>query len=233
VSVRPANAQSYNPNFAVDTAANHVHGHGWPGGVPVTLTIDDPSTGASPDYADTQTSVAEGEDTVVRFWPGEVFEIQPGHLVTLSDGSLIKQHTVTSLSVTGFNGYQDRIWGMAKPGTLVVIKLRWDMSIIRYETAGATGNWLADFSIAGDEPGEDKLYDFDVDTWLMVYQEDNDGDRTQIDWRMPFPDFQVRLTQNIIEAHKFPMSYLVTLSIDDPATGAGPDFSTSVDPEPC
>jgi hypothetical protein len=66
----------------------------------------------------------------------------------------------------------------------------------------------------------------------MIQQNDVDGDKTQVDWRMPFSDFEVRLTQNIIEAWNFPLDYPVTLTIDDPATLQNPDFSTNIDPTP-
>ncbi len=127
----------------------------------------------------------------------------------------------------------DRLWGTADPGSIVEVKHHSQRDIVRYETADGDGNWLADFSVPGDEPGEGLIHNFNEDTRFMVMQNDEDGDHTQIDWQMPHPSFVMQLTQNQVWTWNWPLGYAVTLAIDDPGNGPGTDYSATADPAPC
>jgi hypothetical protein len=70
----------------------------WDPGASVTLVIDDPATSQSPDYTDVQTV---SSDRSVEFNPGDMgFDILAGHVVTLTDGVMTKEHVVTGIVVT-------------------------------------------------------------------------------------------------------------------------------------
>lgn len=235
--IRSVIAQSLSPIIAVFIENNHIIGFHWPVGTILTLTIDDPSTPGAVDYTATSAVQADTDPNVpgstsARFWPGESFQVKPGHIVTLSGGGTTKIHTVTNLTRDGVDMPGDRLWGHADPGTVVEVRNRWQRDIVRWETADSTGYWEADFSKAGDLPEEGLTRDFGLGDHFMILQNDNDGDHTQVDFVMPFPDFEVRLTQNIIEAWNFPLGYPVTLTINDPLTSQNPDFSVVLDPEP-
>jgi hypothetical protein len=216
---------------------NHVVGFHWPVGTLLTLTIDDLDTPAPVDYTDTETVLADPdpsvpESTAARFWPGDAFRIEPGHVVTLSGGGTTKIHTVTSLTRDGVDMPGDKLWGSADPDSVVEVRNRWQRNVVRWETVDSTGYWQADFSVAGDStPEEDLTHDFSLGTYFMIMQNDDDGDHTQVNFEMPFPTMQVQLTQNAMSWRDWPSGYPVDILFDDPDTPANPDYSITVDPE--
>ncbi len=214
-------SQEQDPIIAVFVNQNHVGGFQWPEGTPVTVAIDDPGTPDNPDYTDTQTAVADEGGTSVGFSLGELFTIQPGCVVTMTDGLTTKVHTVTSLTVTAADMDTDTIWGTAVPGTLVQIDLQGGSPIYRSEIVDAGGNWLADFSVPGDEPGED-IYDIDQSSVLMVMQNDDDGDHTQIDWQAPNPTFAARADGDNINGWEWTANGQVTITLDSDPTFTAP-----------
>jgi hypothetical protein len=220
------------PIIAAFPVDNHISGFGWPEGASVTLTIDDPGTLWFPDYTATEVVIVDpvvGE--VVDFPLQGVFQLRPGHLVTLSDGVIPKAHVVTNLAVTAGDMATDTIWGTTDPGTQVDVALQpFIGDACRWVTADANGDWLADFSIPSDE-WCGTIYDIGPDTVLMVMQGDDDGDHTQIDWRAPTPLIMAHLIDDV-HGVGWPYGATLTLTIDDPATSQSPDYEeTQVVPD--
>ena len=94
---------SFATTVEIDSQNNQIWGREWPVGATVTLTIDDPDTTLSPDYTDSQAA------SPVTIWAAYnihfnmnlvPFQLEPGQIVTLSDGTTIKTHTITDLIVT-------------------------------------------------------------------------------------------------------------------------------------
>jgi hypothetical protein len=227
-----ATAQEHGPDMAVLVVENRILGNAWPAGASVTVTVDDPDTPESPDYTATEMVVGDPVHGPQVFFPlRDAFRVRPGHIVTLSDDITFKEHVVTNLTVTAGDMASDRIWGTAEPDSSIEVILFSDHSRFRRETADANGNWLADFSIRGDEAGEEAIYDVGADTILMVIQNDDDFDKTQIDWREPL------IMAHLIDyAHGFfwPCGASLKVTIDDPATRQSPDYEeTQVVAEYC
>lgn len=164
----------------------YVDGFGWDEGTLVTLAIDDPGNGPGVDYSDTQlVTIAEWDPntTHVQFNFWGIFDLQLGFIVTLTDGQYTKQHIVRDLAISGVDNDLDVVMGTAAPYSHVYVWVYGEMGRVdRHETADASGNWLADFSVPGDEPGEELTFDIVPDAGGEANQVDADGDYTQVNW---------------------------------------------------
>jgi len=209
------------PNFRVDVYNHGIFGYGWTEGTTVTLTIDDPSNGPGVDYEDSQV-VPPGAPyfafSNVMFLPDreEEFQLAPGQLVTLDDGTLQKELTITTLTVTLVDPAADTISGTADPDAQVSVHAFGDgEDAERFPTADAGGYWLADFSEPGDDPLEDTVIDIapcQVSFWVLDH--DSDGDSTAVFW--PYdPRFEVRPSAGHVSGKGWLEEATVTLSIYD------------------
>jgi len=103
-----------------------------------------------------------------------VFDLQGGQLVTVSDGTTTKTHTVMNLFVDGVDLTTETIFGRADAGTDVEVWVHGDggMNV----TPDGSGNWSADFSSQTDL------------TWLSdggSQQMDTNADSTGVWWASP------------------------------------------------
>lgn len=175
----------------VDVDHEFVGGYTWPLGAEVTLTIDDPTTLESPDYSDTGTVVKQewypGE-TKVHFQLGGLFEVQPGHIVTLTDGMRTKEHIVTNLSITSVDLNSDTVSGTADPYDEIEVWTN-DPRCNVFVTADGNGNWIADFG----------NYDVDIElgTDGSAIESDGDRDQTWRYWEMRFNEPPVAICMDI------------------------------------
>ena len=220
-----------NPTFNVWLTRNQVQGYQWPLGALVCLAIDDPGIPGTPDYSDCRTvgpAPWDPDQTFVNFDLPDGLEVQPGCIVTLTHGATVKTHTVTNLAVTAVDPNADTVSGAADPGTDVWSDICDESSCVnRYEVAGVGGGWTADFSVPGDEPGEEGTYDIGPGTQGQAYQYDGDGDATAVDWRVPNPRFGVWPNWGGVQGYEWPEGAEVTLTIDDPGTPNPVDYSDS------
>jgi hypothetical protein len=123
----------------------HTHlqfeGHEWTPGAEVTITIDDPTNGEGVDY--TQTATASGNinylyDTGVHF--DLAFDLQAGHIITMTDGQYTQTMVVSTLRVTGFNLDAHTVFGVGDPGSEFFIADN-GMTV----PVDEEGNWSATF----------------------------------------------------------------------------------------
>ncbi len=224
------NVLAYHAPIAVAFIAdNKVTGFHWPVGKPVALTI----TGTGPTYTETATSVANGTDpwdptsTIVEFQLTG-FTILPGQVISMSDGTTTKTHTITPLALSGGSASSDTIWGTSGPGAVIEVVKQTDHTVFRRVTADGAGNWLADFSAVGDEPGEN-IYNILTDDVMMVLENDADWDHTQLDWHSPHPNIDVWFKDGLINAYDWPRGTHLTLTIEDSSTIVSPDYNTETD----
>ena len=114
------------------------------------------------------------------------FELQPGHLVTMTDGTTTKTHTVRSLAVTAVDAVADTVAGTAEPGATVEVgHIHCDETGcygFRRVTADENGNWIADFAHVGEDNDEQDLFDIVPGTASEVRQPDLDWDNTTVQW---------------------------------------------------
>jgi hypothetical protein len=146
-----------------------VSGDGWPAGVSVTVTADDPATLADPDTEMTLVANEFGS----FFDPAHGFGARPGWLFTATDGVNLKEHTVRDISITYVDPATDVMRGTADPGTRVHAGMV-GFEGSYYTSANASGVWSIDTRLA-DNPG-----DIVPGIQVAVRQDDGDGDGTVV-----------------------------------------------------
>ncbi len=141
----------------------------WTPGATIGLTIED---GSGVVYSDSRTVDPSGNFNF-NLW--DVFDLQRGHTVTVSDGVATKTHTVTNLFVDGIDVAADTVFGRADPGTEVEVWVH-ETGVNVTVAADGSGNWVADFSAVTDlTDGSDG----------GSQQRDADGDSTGVWWSGP------------------------------------------------
>ncbi len=221
---------SDNPTFQVNPDDNSVLGGGWGDNVTITLTVDDPSNGPGVDYSEVQTAYGEVEFNID-------FDIQPGFLITMSDGDITKEHTVANIEVLSMDIDNETISGIANIGDEVegieieivlgpCVEIGQEPNYAtRYEITDGSGNWLADFSQSGGDPGEEQTCD--IDPWVGnlgdTWQEDEDGDKTTT--KFTEARFRVYPDEDRVSTRNWTEGDTLTLTIDDPGNGEGIDYT--------
>ncbi|MEW6086418.1 MAG: ABC transporter substrate-binding protein [Chloroflexota bacterium] len=173
-----------NPSFGVRANEDRVEGWQWPLGATVNVEIDDPTTTLlNPDYSEsTSVGVADWNpnETWFNIEFAGTYDIKVGDLVTVTDGTTTKQHTVVNLNFTQIETDTDRVFGTTDSNQLVNIWTCWesDPCINRDETADQNGVWMTDFSIPGEQDWEQDTADLRVGSWIDSSVNDEDGDST-------------------------------------------------------
>ena len=212
----------YGPAFNAWPVEEYVDGWGWEEGEPVTLTI----TGPGVTYEETQTPIYPDwnpNTTWVQFnFQGE-FDLQPGFIVTLSNGTQTKQQVVTSLEIANTELADSSISGTAEPNSHVYVWYYHETGrVSRHEIADEFGNWSANFSIPGDELGEEEIYNIPAGAGGEANQVDQDGDGTQVNWWMPQYTIIAHPQGDGVSSHGWTIGDEITLYIDnneDPLDG--------------
>ena len=201
-----------------------MHGYGWPLNISVNLRIDDPDDGVVDiDYSETQTvGVADWDpanQTFVRFYINN-FALEPGQIVTMTDGTVTKTHTITSLSVVSVNPDTDMVTGTAAPGSQV------DNSICEGSTCanrrvftGQNGIWTANFALPGEAGDDPTLFNIVPGSRGEARQSDADEDNTTMQWRVLSPFIEANPNNNWVHARDWPEGTAVTLTINNPFNG--------------
>jgi ABC-type xylose transport system substrate-binding protein len=206
------------PTFSARFPENQVHGYGWyPLGASIILTIDDPDNGVGVDHTDTQQIVVADWDprqTFVQFTLGG-FELQPGQIVSMTDGVTTRTHTVTNLAVTNVDPVADTVSGTAVAGSQVEVGPVCNEShcAFRRVTTNGSGNWLANFHVTGEDDDEQDLFDIVPGTGNEARQSDNDRNSTTVQWRVPNPNVQARANDNRVEGSEWPVGSTVTITV--------------------
>ncbi len=158
--------------FQVSPVDDWVHSsNSWTPGATVSLSVED---GGGVIYSDSQTADAGGN---FHFNFGGIFDLERGHIVTVSDGTTTKVHTVVGLYVDTIDVAADTVSGRADPGADVDVWVHDGGS--RTVTADGSGNWTADFSVGPD------ITDLTVFSDGGSQQNDADGDSTAVWWATP------------------------------------------------
>ena len=161
------------PNFQVSPDDEWVQQwNRWKPGATITLTIENDGVEV---YSDSQTADTHGN---FNFNVGGWVDMQSGYVVSISDGTITKSHTITDVQVSDIDTIADQIHGSANPGAQVWVwvNLFNNNGSGRWVTADAVGDWVADFSTATDgQP----VYDITDVTSINVNEFDDDGDSTQ------------------------------------------------------
>jgi hypothetical protein len=194
-----------NPAFSVETPFSvWSHGDGWVEDRMITLIVDtddDPTNGGVL-YMDDQIPVERwGPEPWDVGWSVHLeglFEIVPGHFVSVYDGvDIARDLWVEDLEVTEINEVADTISGTAPAGTRVEVHAGNDAyEAYRSVDADDDGNWFADFSNPGDEGHEQDVFDIAAGTGGAAQIFDEDGDSTHRGW-------QAAADSAVVEGHVY------------------------------
>ncbi|MBV6396821.1 MAG: hypothetical protein HFACDABA_02423 [Anaerolineales bacterium] len=219
------------PKFSAHPQEDTLHGFEWPLGATMTIEIDDPAVPGSPDFSDTTTVVAAPWDpnqTYFYIEAGPAYDLKPGDTVSVTDGSTTKTHTVRDIVITDADPLTDTVAGSTDDSADIYTEICDPFGCTpRNETPDGGGNFLADFSVFGNEPNEQNTYDLQPGTSGNTIQWDGDHDETLVSWRIPNPRIGVRPRTQNVEGWEWPLGATVTIEIDDPLTPANPDAGDS------
>ena len=149
-------------------------GQTWDDGDVVDLYVNDVYVG---------TSIAEpnAEGSASPFFTPDPFPVAGDEvkLVRADPPGREEAHIVTALTPVSVSATEDTVTGMAAPSSEVFVG---SGLTSRTETASPSGEWVADFSVPGDQPGEETTLDIGPDTIGVAAQFDADGNGTGFLW---------------------------------------------------
>jgi hypothetical protein len=211
------------PSFSVRANSDEVEGWEWVDGSTVTIEVDEDGD-SNPEIshtADVGTAPWDENQTWFMYNFSGEFDIQPGHIVTVSDGIVTKTHTVTNITITEIDQDTEIVHGSADPSANVDVWTCDDIQCYnRHVTADAvSGEWQADFANPGMQDDEQDTVDFGPNSWADCGQPDEDGDSTQFWAQVPNPTFGVRANWDGVEGWNWVDGSTVTIEIDNNGDG--------------
>lgn len=221
------------PTISVHPDKERVTCFDWPWGALLTLEIDDPGTPQVPDYEISH--IVLGPNNYEEIELNGIFDIQPGYLVTVSDGNVTRQHTVTRLAVTNTDINLDTVSGIATPHSNIRVDTNCAANGCAHRNviADENGNWLANFSIPVSEPSQgDGIFDVRLASGGGASEYEGDGDGTSVSWIVWPPSIGVDVDIDRVQGWDWPLGATVSFEIDDPLTPENPDYTNSATVEP-
>jgi hypothetical protein len=201
------------PRFIVEVYNDFVHIFAWPAAAAITLTIDDPDNGVGVDFTKVQAGPANTGFNIN--FHGE-YDVQPGYLVTVTDGTTTLSHVVRDLTITHLDPAADRVEGSAEPGSGVSLRIGGpEAGVTPFATTVAvdgSGAWVVDLAAAG--------YDLLPGAWTSA----NQPAGLVSGWTSFTlnPTFNVHLSpgpdNDFVHTWGWPAGVELTLTIDDPDT---------------
>jgi hypothetical protein len=195
------------------------NGGSWAVGTDILVLVNDGTTG--PEFGDTVQVEQWGENPEDVGWYVDTgsFEIEPGDLITVSDDQGSKDLTVSALTVDTIDMEGNVVSGTAPADSSLEVYVSDDAIDVGIDvTADGSGVWQADFNGSFDiRPG----------TWGSAAVLDTDGDATERSWHIQVPEVNVSPASDAVDGYWFELGATVTVEIDDPANGAGVDWSAS------
>lgn len=209
-------AQEHNPWFTVFPEQGIVEGWDWPLDAKIHMTIDDPSTGASPDFARDGTMIPtpwDPESGTTWLWIdfADLYTTKPGDIITLSlliNGSMERTHEVQNLAISHVDPHENTVLGTANVLQTVILWSWEDPQGRRIETtADDGGNWSVDFDNIGFnlEPG----FHVRAEVW------GEDGNDTAVDRLVTNPRFTVFPEWEWFDGLDWPDGTIVSITVND------------------
>ena len=215
VSSNFATAQVGGGFLVVSLSQSSVQGHGWSADLPITVTVDDPSTPATVDATRVGT-VEPGGD----FWfeLGSSLQIEAGFVVTATTTDRTTSHEVLPLSPLEANAVSDTVSGVAGEGVELSAWVEGDPAVYRTFTVPAgDGSFVTPsfLDVAPTGTG-DGTADLAPGTTGEIAWADLDGNETRRTWHVPQPTITVEPFQNrVLSNQDWPVGSIVDVSLTD------------------
>ncbi len=179
---------SETPFFMAGPQGEYIQAVLWPIGSEITLTIPSESYSQSATVEQAEFDPFTG---FVFFDLGGVLDIVPGMEIVVEGSGFTKDHQVREINITGYDLDLDQLMGTGSPEATIFIAIvgpngEW-LEVQRWVTADLSGNWIADFSVPGPGKGEENVYDIQKGDHGFVQELDEDGDGTEVGWRINTP----------------------------------------------
>ena len=202
------------PAFTVQRDSGDVWGDMWPADTWLDVTLNDGPTELDSFSVQTDSSGNFGPSEAVSSGFSEA--VLPGYKVTVTDGgSETKTHFVSDVAVVSVDAAADTVTGTAQDGVDLWVWVHNEPSGLS-ATADGLGDWVAYF---------DTVFDLVPGTAGAVAEADSDGDQTQVDWRVPAPQFGVDPVGDQVWGGDWLPDASITVSVTAPVV-AGPWFAT-------
>ncbi len=189
----------FSPEILVHPSTDIIEGWKWEPNLNIALAIGE--------YTNAVTS---DENGYFNFDLTAEFDVQPGQLVELTDGTNSDDHMVRSIVLNPIDEENDIVSGTSTPPPPVGYQWTWvcndgDCQGQEPIDDGGDGTWTADFSSfipigPGSEGG--------------VWYGDDDGDGTQVDWRISNPFLSVNLNQDYVHTTGWDANATVALLVN-------------------
>ena len=149
--------KALNPNLQVSAFWNWIQAYDWLPGTGLTLTIDDPSTPQPVDYTGTTTmgpapwNPGDPNSNVGYFDLSNKFNLNPGMIITVTDGRISRTMTVSNIEVTAIDAQADTVSGIGAPGQLVHVCANNTSNgcVTRWAVPALNGSWTVNYHNPG------------------------------------------------------------------------------------
>lgn len=206
------------PHFKVDSERDDVWGHGWAPDTELTVTVGDPG---APDFETSTWTDGSGN----FFFMPLPYDVSPGHLMTVTDGTTTKEHTLLDVAIVGVDHETDMVWGTADPGADVQV-IPDQTDVWRWTTANpTTGVWSVDFSVSAGPGSQDQAFDIEPGRRGSAVRYDADSDQSYVRWRVLDRRFTVRPESDDVYGSGWPGNTDLSITVGDPGD---PAFETVV-----
>jgi Leucine-rich repeat (LRR) protein len=134
------------------------------------------------------------------------FGLNPGTVVTVTDGPITKTLTIRDISILEANATEDTASGGSDimNGSLHVLGECGSDKVRLTTPTDGDGNWNVDFSPS---------LDLEIGCLITVMAYDEDGDKTFAWWEIPNPSFIVYETQNRLRARNWSLGSYLTIYV--------------------
>jgi len=194
--------------WGVTASNNWISGQDWQRNGSIEISIDNPSTPENPDSTTIQITDGSG-----NFSYQSQYDITVGSVVTVADSKTIKQVLISSFEVMTIDTTADTISGIGTPNANGAV---WGAGWWEPFVVDPTGHWQIILAGRWDIQPQDQGF---------AIEQDNDGDGTQFNWRLP--TLMAQLVENQVRSYGWRLGASVALAIDDSAIPGSPDYTAS------
>ena len=208
-----------NPRIIIVRGNDRIEAVCFPVGSELVVELDDPANGEGADWASGDPVVVTRNpdkpwETLVVFELGDYTAPDEATVTATAteDGVPVVVVTteVVAFTVDDVDADSDRITGTASAGSEILVETDGNW---RYPVADETNTWVADFSVPGDQPGEENPVDLVPGTGGSATLLDENGSATTVLWRISNAHFNVDPHGDWLWGHEWLPNASVDISI--------------------
>ncbi len=142
------------------------------------------------------------------------FQLEPGMHLNVTDGTTARSLTISSLQVTGIDVVNDTVTGTTEPDAWVHVCANIPNNCVtRWVQANSSGDWTADFQIAGEQDDDQATVDLLPGSNGWASQYDEEPNQTYVDWWVPNPYVEANVGSHWVHGREWPVGSELTLTV--------------------